>query len=344
VFLKTVGYDWEQSTEEDMETMRRLHFADAFEHENAYETGDYLRKAYAQAIAGNYTVRNLFVCLGESTTGKGTVTTALKLALGGGGGGSVKKTQEGFVGSWNAAAVTTRVSLNSNKEDNLKMAWLLSAVGCRVLISNECDDKSSLDTTVIKSLVSDGDDIKARMLHKNEVVIQNRATLFALANELGELPHVDSAIETRLRVLEYTTTFSATPTKPSERLVKPNIKAMAKERRWQLALYNLLEKTYREMGAEERRLPLEMPTTVRQSTLARFAGVNFSAKMEAAGYHFTGNPDAALRSQEIIEALNWSGTRVGKEMKKWSVVGRVQGDRFKGSRCYFGWEKLSVLF
>ena len=344
VFLKTMGYDWEPSTEEDMETLRRLHFADAFEFGNAYDTGDYLRKAYAQAVAGNYQVRNFYVCLGESTTGKGTVTHALEHAFGGGGGGAVKTCSNGFVGTWNSAAVTTRVTLNSNKEDALKMSWLLGAVGCRVLIANEADEKQKLDMTIIKALVSDGDDIKARLLHKNEVIIQNRSTLFALANEIGELPHVDTSVEKRMRFLQYTTSFSATPTEPSQRMLKPNVTSMAKERRWQLALYNLLETTYRDLPENKRRLPLDMPPSVQQSTRLRFAGADFIAQMETAGYTFSGNPNSVVRSQEIIEALGWSGTRVGREMKKHEVSGRVQGERYRGSRCYFGWERLPMLF
>jgi hypothetical protein len=132
-----------------------------------------------------------------------------------------------------------RYQKNNSQDEAKKNAWLL----------DNCDDRSSFASegsklgifcgNTVKTAVSAGDYIKARLNYENEVKIINKSTLFLACNDIPVFYPIDEAICNRLKIIEYKLTFVKNPTKIYERK-QVDIEDLFKYKEYQTALINIL--------------------------------------------------------------------------------------------------------
>lgn len=270
--------------------------------------GEYLKMRIARSIAGCYQDKKFICALGDADSSKGTLTKALRNAFG------------GYVVEWNANHL--KYSPHSGQDEAKKLAWIFKFEHARFALSNEARmDKTPLDGNLIKTLSSGGDEMAARRNFADERPVVLRASFLYLGNDLPDITPKDSGLQTRLRMIRYTKRFVANPSGPNECLADPTIKTKVESREWADSLFWLLMDAYA--------LPMEEPTEVLEETKewvpaesAKFREMleqSFSIDVQdMSDENYTASRDiiSCLKAQN----LNWSDTKIGRELTKLGLV------------------------
>ena len=139
-------------------------------------------KFFSRAIAGCCEDKNFMSYSGNRNSGKGILYTGMSSAF------------ENYVTSFNLENMVCKRESNKSSDIAKENAWLLDFEFVRVAIAQETDEnendniKNSLKISnkVMKSIMSGGDEIKARPLYKDPITITLDATLgFFGNNELA---------------------------------------------------------------------------------------------------------------------------------------------------------------
>lgn len=296
--------------------VEKLLFKDAFDESDGKLAGQYLKKALCMGIVGDYRRKKFYACLGESNCGKGLTTYAFS------------KTFEGYVGEWNA----NELKYNPRNGHDLarQLGWLRSLVGCRLAFSNEFRmDRTPIDGNLLKAISSGGDEIKGRRAYEAESGFVNRASMFLMANDFGNITPKDSGIQERCRFIRYRLRFVMTEPTPhtEERKADPEAKEYFDKDEYRDALFWVMVDTYQSMKKEEkcRFGVIDEPDCVKEETkdwVGDDGGDDFEVFLKRR-YDITGNKDDVAPSKEIVEYImndckmtSLSANKIGRLLTK----------------------------
>lgn len=144
----------------------------------------------SRALAGDITLKQFYICPGESNAGKSKFGEMLKNAFG------------GYVGNFNAENLAQSSKMDT-KDEASKNRWAIKARFHRILISNEIKMKICLDGNAIKKHASGGDALVGRDLFKSETIFIPHYTIFSFLNDQPEIEPCDQAVRNRLKYIRF---------------------------------------------------------------------------------------------------------------------------------------------
>jgi hypothetical protein len=115
------------------------------------EERKYFMYSLARILAGHFEDKKWFINKGSRNSGKGVITSLLQSAF------------DIFVGTFNANTFVSKKVETSDEDRNLM--WAVCLRDKRLIISNEVDEKATLNGALIKKFSSGGDKIKGRINH-----------------------------------------------------------------------------------------------------------------------------------------------------------------------------------
>ena len=161
---------------------------------NAY----FLKQAIAIGIAGEYVLKKGLWAVAPTNTAKGVITTALEQSF------------CGYIGFYNQNSLL----FNKNSADEAKkLSWIFDLNNKRIVIGNEvkkCKD-AKIDSNLVKSIISGGDNLQMRKNFKDEEDKKNRAFFINFLNDLLPFEPWDDAIDDRMWLIQFTRVFKDTP-------------------------------------------------------------------------------------------------------------------------------------
>tara|TARA_A100001015_G_scaffold319198_1_gene441372 strand:+ start:844 stop:3627 length:2784 start_codon:yes stop_codon:yes gene_type:complete len=157
----------------------------------------------ARAIAGKtLTDRSFMMGTGATTSGKGTIATALKSVFG------------GYVAEIN----TTNLCPNKADDIEKSLGFLVDKRFKRILIAQEQPKDRPLSSDLIKK-ISGGDSFEARKLYSNAINFLLHGSLLLFNNSVeGAFDEVDEATRIRIRAWKYDKTFTREVVNPDTEL------------------------------------------------------------------------------------------------------------------------------
>ena len=201
VFFHRIERDFPSRNPEKIEWVKNYLFNHLFQ---TQEEADYLLQAVARAIYGDYHIRTGYMCRGDTASGKGMITNALK------------KTFPGLVKEFSADNLLFDKSSTDVAKQNM---WLIRYKTSRLIISNEIrieidkrgKIKTSIDGNKVKRLISDGDGMDVRGQGENTYEVVNRTTLMMLGNDFPNFEPIDDAIKDRIKNVSFDFSFVENP-------------------------------------------------------------------------------------------------------------------------------------
>ena len=137
-------------------------------------------------------LKRLFMCLGDSNTGKSTLTKALQSSFG------------EYVGTFNAECFNHK---ETSQDEAQIMRWALLMRFKRIIFSNELSTKGKLNGSMMKKVSSGGDSLVGRTHGKEETSFTPHFIANIFANDINEITPYDDALQNRLRVIPYTKVY-----------------------------------------------------------------------------------------------------------------------------------------
>lgn len=126
----------------------------------------------ARALAGYYTDKRWYVYKGERNSGKGVETKLLRSAF------------KCFISTFDAKCLIH--NKHGNQSSETALSWVVDKKECRIIISNEIDNKAELNGNFIKTLASGGDEMEARKLYSNLQIFTPQFTIFINCNDFPQ--------------------------------------------------------------------------------------------------------------------------------------------------------------
>ena len=329
VFYHAIPYAYVPDADEDAIALaRHVLFEAPYEHDGAEDRGVFLMQALACGLVGDYKRQKAYFLLGDTSTGKGTLTEALGQAFG------------KYAATWDVACLLSSTMGSTNQDKARKLFWVGGLEGTRIALSNEAPaGKVSLDGSVLKALTGGGDQITTREAYGKERSVVNRTTLFTFANDICPIAPQDAAVDKRVLYIRPTTSFMTTPTEPHHRKADPRVRDMFKMERYKVAVVHLLMQVYRALpdAVKEMDDDITVPPSVAAETKEQTETGGFLSLLEDGGFEITHDPNDYVRCAEVCDYMarhGMSKQRVGREMKKHTKVEGAKVDRT--TRVYHG--------
>ena len=149
------------------------------------EKSEFFMKLLARALAGEVKDKRFIVLLGETNSGKGTLTQLLGDCFGLG----------SFIGNYDAKNLQTESATKS---------WLLQNKNSRIILANEINAEKPILLHNIKWCANGGEPITATAKYVNEINFIPQGTMLLFANEMPPLKGDDAggAVENRMVYVE----------------------------------------------------------------------------------------------------------------------------------------------
>jgi len=171
-------YPEQAPPQEELDRVEKMLFFDTL----GEVKGRALLEVLARAVAGHTEDKRWIVILGDRNSGKGVIEKALRVALG-----------PEYVSTYNIKAFQETAHAG---DAELGLKWLHGLRWSRLSFSNESIGRGrKLDANLIKQIVSGGDPIRLRLLHKMPFSVTPQCTFFNNANQFSEVS-VKDALET----------------------------------------------------------------------------------------------------------------------------------------------------
>ena len=148
---------------------------------------EYWLQLLGRGMSGAIDDKLMYCCIAPGNSGKGVWTTLLN----------------GICGSYVSTFNSSGLDDEQYKGDNDKaMNWVISKRHSRLCIANELKDNMTLSCELVKKLVSGGDTISGRMLHKNVIQYVPQTTYYMFLNDwFNKISKVDNELKRRLRFI-----------------------------------------------------------------------------------------------------------------------------------------------
>lgn len=181
----TCGYDYQESTEEDIYVMKEyLRKIMPKEDER-----DLLLRVLATSLSG-ISLNHFIVCTGLGSNGKDSLFSYLMKEI---------------LGSYYYRCSNTVLQQSASSELNVGLANMNKR---RLVLFNEASTKAPLNVPLIKEITGTNA-ISARGLYSSNTVVNIHQTMFMLVNDKPKLDKVDQAIANRLIVFQFRSLFKS---------------------------------------------------------------------------------------------------------------------------------------
>lgn len=283
------------------------------------EVGKHLLYRLARGIAGHFRDKILLLCLGRRDSGKGTMCSLMKNAIG------------LCYGPFQANSLLAR---RGDCEATKALSWINTIKDKRISISNEIsiDEKRPVDGNIIKTMVSGGDEIQLRTNFKDETTVINQSQLVLFMNDMPRISPADEAFRSRVLAYEFKYSFVANPTEPWHKSRIDGLKEKLSKDNYCDAFIHLIMEAYRSgdpgvpeecLKFKDELIPTEK-TQVRDLLEDRYVvtGVDsdFVSAAELSGY---------LRANKIVGSDNFIG-RVLSDIGLGKGQKKIAGKNTKG--------------
>lgn len=335
VFFNRIDRDYEICNDIDyIESIKNRFFYNQL----GEEIGNYLMLNLARSLAGNR-MKKIFFNLGETNSGKSTLTTACKNVF------------TEYIGNFNGENLCIK---NSSSDEAQLMRWTLLLRYKRIIFSNEMKNENSLDANMIKKLSSGGDEISGRLHRDNEMEFSPHFNLFCNANDLPKVENIkeDSATIERINIISYKKKYVDEPSNEYELKKDTNIDNEMKTIKFMNAFQHILFNSYLIFCQNE--MKENIPDLVKNCKiewLGDDAGNSGIIKF-LESYDITNNVDDYIKSNEIDyfikeNKVNISSTKFTMELKKYckikkydNIESKLKKISGKVIRCWIGIKKI----
>jgi hypothetical protein len=326
IFLARISYDYSEIQNEAVKIKLYNYIAKSAFDLTDFERsiGEYLFKSITIAVFGDYKRKVYYNLYGDTNCGKGVLTDTVTSALG------------SFVSTFEAEEFIRRETQDLGR----RMNFFNDFVGKRLVISNECEiedhhgNETKLSSELLKRAIGGGDSIKGRKLFCDTNIIKNKATIYMCMNRVAKIHPVDTAIQSRLRIIHYKLSFSDNPQTPFQRK-KPieDVKAFVQSREANLAFIHLILDCYERMTPDEKRIG---------GTIIEPLGVIEETKknvkledLQIEGYlrnifDFTGNERDLVECKTIRQLMldygKFSDTKIGIVLSNMNIKAKQNGN------------------
>lgn len=192
------------------------------------EVGNYYIQMLSCGLLGCL-LKKIYFCLGETNTGKSTITNAIMASCG------------SYTGTFNAECLTYD---KTSQDQAQKMRWTLLLRYKRLVFSNELSTESKLNGNYIKKISSGGDRIVARTHQKTEEEFVPHFMTTIFANDMCEIKPYDNAMNKRTDVIPYEKTYVLSNPNENQLLIDENIKHEINTDKFQKTFLQLMIRAY----------------------------------------------------------------------------------------------------
>ena len=251
-------------------------------------------------MGGNMENGKIIFGVGQTAAGKGIVSQALRASC------------EEYVGTFDAD--TLKATATGQDPAQVFRPFLLNRY-CRLIVSNEIEEKVKLSSKRLKSLAGRGDELQGRSMKKNETAFTPHFLMLIFCNDLPGFQPLDEAVINRSMVNSFEKSFVDVPTKPNERLSDPNLFIEVQTAEFKDAFLHLLLEAYRMPQPVQPQVMIDAKRdwmlTDQETPLEKFLA---HATLTNSSSDFTSNDDIA-RSMEQ-HGITDSITRMNKLIKQ----------------------------
>lgn len=293
------------------------------------EMGLFYKNALAYAMVGDYSHKKMYIILGDSNSGKGVITDAVKAAFG------------RYTNTFNGKDLAYN---RRNGSDSAKqLLWIADKLHSRILIANEMEmDKGvAINGNLIKTLASGGDCIDVRKNFENPGTTKLTQTVFLFANDCPPITPIDSGIFTRMRYIRFTKHFVDKPIEECSHKELPadaDLKKKVQSPEWCDSLFWILYEAYSKIRGK----PYWSPACVVEET-KDFIGEAQDVRKCLLERYTIGEEECSendvIPFSEIKDYLNnecgfngtWSDNRIGRELTDLGLEKKYT--RYGGKMC-----------
>lgn len=161
------------------------------------EQGNYILQYMACSLFGEVKLKKLLFALGDSNTGKNTITMALNNVC------------ANLFGNFNAENLCKKKFESNDEAQALRWFYLLK--NKRIVVSNELDSSRILNGNMIKKIASGGDKITGRGHRENETDFIANCNSLIFANDIPKIKPLDTAVRNRIRFITFKKCFVDKP-------------------------------------------------------------------------------------------------------------------------------------
>lgn len=241
VFLKQINRDFPSiRNEEFINKVNQMIFINAFDDsKDGLLVGEYLKKSITMGMYGDYRKKKFYIGLGQSNCGKSVLVNSLRQTFG------------DYITEWDANNIL--YNTHNTQDEAKRLSWVKDFIGTRIAFSNEIRfNNTSIDSNLVKTLSSGGDEMKIRGNYENQQHFINRTTLFLMGNDLCPFVPVDSGINSRVRFIRYRLNFTLNPVETDQRLADTSIKDKFMMDNYQNSLFYVIWDCYKNMNSNEK--------------------------------------------------------------------------------------------
>jgi len=335
VSFNRLEWDYNPDEEDDNHEYRQSIINRFFVNPLNAHSGSYLILELAKALAGDLDKRFIFG-LGTSNCGKSILTTAIKNAFG------------KYFGAFNGEVF----AYNKNSGDEAsQMRWALALRFCRIIMSNEINNRIELNGNALKKVSAGGDELVGRGLYQKETNFVPHFLVCLMANDIPPIKPKDDAFYDRAKVFNYVKPYVDEPSNEFELKKDRNIGNEIKTDKFIRTFIYLLVDTYYLYKTGEL-IQTESPEMIEAKSLwigetdEKDVFTQFNDDFE-----ITNNKDDYIIAADLQEWLKenskLSPTKFGVEFKnmckrnKYDKVDKIQ-KRIEGKRCWV-WTGLKTL-
>lgn len=210
-------------------------FSSVFTNENLKR---YMKDTMACVIDGGIRQEKFYIFTGNGSNGKSKLLELLQRAIG------------DYFCILPIALLTQKRTASNSAQSELERTK-----GRRIAVMQEPGENERLNIGLMKEL-SGGDRILVRGLFKEPIEFKPQFKMIMTANELPEVPSDDGGTWRRIRVVEFTSKFVETPTKPKEFAMDPELSD--KFERWADIFMSMLIEHHKNMNPKNIEEPLEV--------------------------------------------------------------------------------------
>ena len=303
MFMARIPHDYEAPTDRTyMESIFKRFFADPL----TPDVGRYYLEILSQGLMGEQ-MKKIVFGLGDSNTGKSTITKALQASVG-----------NGYVGTFNAECFTLK---QTSQDEAQVLRWALLHRYKRLLFSNELTNNAPLNGNMIKKVSSGGDEMVGRVHGGLETAFSPHFMCNVFANDITEIRPYDDAVKNRMNVVGYNKVFVENPIEGKNELkTDPNIATEFRDIKFQKAFVQLMVDAYQQFKTKG---ALHVPEGMLMSTKEWMSQESNVLDKFMETYEFTGNEADYVSASELkswVKAakLEISDTKMAREAKKYA--------------------------
>ena len=267
------------------------------------QKSEYFLQLIGYAMFGINSERRFIFGLGPSATGKGVLSELVLSTF-----GSYVITTD--------PSIYIRSEYNNSSGPKPEIRRLHAA---RICWSQEINMTKTVDGTKIKSLVSGGDKMSCRTLHKEEVEIRINSLHFCCAQDHPDIVPLDDAVKNRIRYLRFEQVFKR-PSDPTynpdiDKLIDDTIKAkiISDDTIKQAFFWRCMEAYARYKAAGG----LKDPEIIVNDTERQFEDSKTWRSVFEDAFDITRDKDDTIRINEIMKTMEQEGIKISQpEMKR----------------------------